>query len=72
MGFMQIQSLDISEITMTETSTEPSPIIFEDDNKKVLDEQEERKKYRKYQKRDLLLPPPILTYIEKVNCRMQI
>ena len=30
MGFMQIQSLDISEI-MTETSTEPSPIIFEDD-----------------------------------------
>ena len=30
MGFMQIQSLDISEI-MTETSTKPSPIIFEDD-----------------------------------------
>ena len=33
MGFMQIQSLDISEIT-TETSTEPSPIIFKDDNKR--------------------------------------
>ena len=39
MGFMQIQSLDISEI-MTETSTEPSPIIFEDDDKEVLDKQE--------------------------------
>ena len=33
MCFMQIQSLDISEIT-TETSTKPSPIIFEDDKKR--------------------------------------
>ena len=41
MGFMQIQSLDISEI-MTETSSEPSPIIFEDDDKEVLDKQEEK------------------------------
>ena len=39
MGFMQIQSLDISEI-MTETSTKPSPIIFEDDDKEVLYKQE--------------------------------
>ena len=31
MGFMQNQSLDISEI-MTETSTEPSPILLEEDN----------------------------------------
>ena len=42
MGFMQIQSLVISEI-MTETSTEPSPIIFEDDNEEVLDKQEEKR-----------------------------
>ena len=35
MGFMQNQSLDISEI-VTETSTEPSPIILEDDDKEVL------------------------------------
>ena len=35
MGFMQNQSLDISEI-MTETSTEPSPIIFEDNDREVL------------------------------------
>ena len=31
MGFMQSQSLDIPEI-MTETSTEPSPILLEEDN----------------------------------------
>ena len=35
MGFMQNQSLDISE-TITETSTEPSTIILEDDDKEVL------------------------------------
>ena len=39
MGFMQIQSLEISEI-MTETFTEPSSIIYEDDDKEVLDIQE--------------------------------
>ena len=39
MGFMQNQSLDISEI-VTETSTEPSPIILEDDDKEVLQKQE--------------------------------
>ena len=38
-GFMQIQSLDICEIT-TETSTEPSSLIFEDDDKEVLYKQE--------------------------------
>ena len=31
MGFMHNQSLDISEI-VTETSTEPSPILLEEDN----------------------------------------
>ena len=35
MGFMQNQSLDISEI-ITETSTEPSTIMIEDDDKEVL------------------------------------
>ena len=39
MGFMQIQSLEISEI-MTETSTEPSSLTYEDDDKEVLDIQE--------------------------------
>ena len=35
MGFMQNQSLHISEI-VTETSTEPLPIVLEDDDKEVL------------------------------------
>ena len=39
MGFMQIQSLEISEI-MTETSTEPSSIIYEDNINGVLKESE--------------------------------
>ena len=40
MGFMQNQSLDISEI-VTETSTEPSLIMLEDDDTEVLQKQEE-------------------------------
>ena len=41
MGFMQNQSLDISEI-VTETSTEPSPILLEEDNDtEVLQDQKE-------------------------------
>ena len=39
MGFMQNQTLDISEI-VTKTSTEPSPIMLEDNDKEVLQEQE--------------------------------
>ena len=46
MGFMQSQSLDISEI-VTETSTEPSPIILEDDDKEVLQKTKWRNKFRK-------------------------
>ena len=43
MGFLQSQPIDISEI-MTETSTEPSPIVIEEDNvTEVLQEQEEKK-----------------------------
>ena len=39
MGFMQNQSLDISEI-VTVTSTEPSPIELEDEDKEVLQNEE--------------------------------
>ena len=43
MGFLQNQSLDISEIR-TETSTEPSPLIMKEDNvTEVLQEQREKK-----------------------------
>ena len=38
MGFMQNQSLNISEI-VTETFTEPSPIILEEDDREVLQKQ---------------------------------
>ena len=58
MGFMQIQSLDISEIT-TETSTEPSPIIFEDDNKEVLDKQERIRNTESIEKRFITSPTDI-------------
>ena len=58
MGFMQIQSLDISEI-MTETSTEPSPIIFEDDDKEVLDKQERERNKESIAKRFITSPTDI-------------
>ena len=58
MGFMQIRSLDISEI-MTETSTEPSPIIFEDDYKEVLDEQEKNRNTKSIEKRFITSPADI-------------
>ena len=49
MGFMQIQSLDISEI-VTETSTEPSSIVCEDMVNEVLDVQEKREGNDRYRK----------------------
>ena len=43
MGFLQYQSLDVSKI-MTETSTEPSSIVIEEDNvTEVFQSQEEKK-----------------------------
>ena len=48
MGFMQSQSLDISEI-ITETSTEPSHILLEEDNDiEELKEQKRKIYFRKY------------------------
>ena len=55
MGFMQIQSIDISEI-MTETSTEPSPIILEDDEKEVLNRQEGKVNKENIEKRFITSP----------------
>ena len=42
MGFLQNQSLDVSEIMM-ETSTEPSPIVIEEDNATEVFQQGEKK-----------------------------
>ena len=58
MGFMQIQSLDISEI-MTETSTEPLPIICEDANKEVLDKQKGEVNKDNLEKRFITSPADI-------------
>ena len=57
-GFMQIQSLDISEI-MTKTSTKPSPIMFEDDDKEVLDKQERKRNKESIEKRFITSPANI-------------
>ena len=53
-GYMQNQSLDISEIR-TETSTEPSLIIFEDNDKEVPQEQEREVNKAKIEKRFSIL-----------------
>ena len=55
---MQNQSLDISEI-MTETSTESSPIKFEDDDKEVLYKQEGEINKENMEKRFITSPTDI-------------
>ena len=44
MGFLQSQPIDISEI-MTETSTEPSPIVIEEDNVAEVSQEQGEKKF---------------------------
>ena len=58
MGYMQIQLLDISEIT-TETSTEPSSIILEDVDKEVLNKQEGEIDSENVEKRFITSPTDI-------------
>ena len=58
MGFLQIQSLEISQI-MTETSTEPSSIISEDDDKEVLDMQEGECEKENAEKKFITFPADI-------------
>ena len=55
MGFMQIQSIDISEI-MTETSTEPLSVMYEDDDKEVLNKQEGEIKKESLEKKFITSP----------------
>ena len=56
MGFMQNQPLDISEI-VTETSTEPSPILLEEDDK-IEGLQDKRKQlFQKTKRRNLFTSP---------------
>ena len=58
MGYMCIQPLEISEI-MTETSTEPSSLMCEDDEKKVLDKQREIDIEEKVEKKFITSPADI-------------
>ena len=58
-GFMQAQSLDISEI-VTETSTEPSPILLEEDNDiEELQEQKEEVVSESIEKKFITSPADI-------------
>ena len=58
MGFMRIQPLEISEI-MTETSTEPSSLVCEDDDKEVLYMQEGDSVKEKIEKKFITSPADI-------------
>ena len=58
MGFMQIQPLEISEI-MTETSTEPSSITYEDNINEVLKEQEGEVEKENMEKKFITSPADI-------------
>ena len=58
MGYMSIQSLEISEI-MTETSTESSSLMCEDDETKVLDKQGKIDKEEKVEKKFITSPADI-------------
>ena len=66
MGFMQSQSLDISEI-MTETSTEPSPILLEEDND--TEESKEQKKETTFEntKKEFITSPTDIDIHRKVD-----
>ena len=58
MGFMQIQSLEVAEI-MTETSTEPSSIIYEDNVNEVLKESEGDVKKENIEKKFITSPADV-------------
>ena len=70
MGFMQIQSLEISEI-MTRTSTEPSSVICEDDINEVLREQDGKFEEENIEKKFITSPADIEVH-RKLNYRMPI
>ena len=58
MDFMQIQSIEISEI-MTETSTEPLSIMYEDDDKEVLNKQKGKAGKESLEKKFITSPADI-------------
>ena len=66
MGFMQSQSLDISEI-MTETSTEPSPILLEEDNDTEETEEQKKETTFEYTEKKFITSPTDIDVHRKVD-----
>ena len=66
MGFMQIQSLDISEIT-TEISTEPSSILLEEDNDIEGLKDQKKKITLEYTEKNFITPPTDIDVHRKVD-----
>ena len=66
MGFMQSQSLDISEI-MTETSTELSPILLEEDNDTEEVEEQKKETTFEYTKKKFITSPADIDIHRKVD-----
>ena len=66
MGFMQSQSLDISEITM-ETSTEPSPILLEEDNDIEGFKEQKKKITLEYTEKKFITSPTDIDVHRKVD-----
>ena len=66
MGFMQNQSLDISEI-MTETSTEPSPIWLEDDNDAEGPKEQKKEAAFEYNEKKFITSPADIDIHRKVD-----
>ena len=66
MGFMQSQSLDISEIT-TETSTEPSPILLEEYNDIEGLKEQEKKITLEYTEKKFITSPTDIDVHRKVD-----
>ena len=66
MGFMQSQSLDISEVT-TETSTEPSPILLEEDNDIEGLKEQKKETTSEYTKKKFITSPADIDVHRKVD-----
>ena len=66
MGFMQSQSLDVSGIT-AETSTEPSPILLEEDNDIEGLEEQKKETTLEYTKKKFIMSPTDIDIHRKVD-----
>ena len=65
-GFMQSQSLDISEI-MTETSTEPSPILLEEDDDTEESREQKKETAFEYNEKKFITFPADIDIHRKVD-----